>query len=243
MKRFEEVTLTRIGMYLWIVAGHAALFYLLFTWQWQLLLVSLFMHYMIAILGISMTYHRSISHNAVKLPRWLEFIGLFLAGLSMQGSALSWTATHRQHHRFQGTEKDPHSPKFLGSWYIHTFGYVFSTIDFRSVAKLFHTHHFTWHKYYYKIYSIILLSSLIILPFNIALAVFFAPIAIIFQFENFVNTWTHKWDKDEPTNVPVVNLFVGGEAWHENHHDHPSNIRFHKYDILGWALEKLFVKK
>jgi len=198
------------------------------------------MHYLIAIPGISMTYHRSISHNAIKLPKYIEFIGLFLAGLSMQGSALSWAATHRQHHKYQGEDKDPHSPKYVGSWYLHLFGYTFSKVDARSVAKMFKTHHYYWHKYYYLIYGIILLGSLLLLPFNLALALFFAPIAIVFQFENFINTWTHKWDEDIPVNVPVVNLFVGGEAWHENHHKHPSNLRFHKYDLLGYVLQKAF---
>ena len=107
---------------MWIVLGHAALFYLVATMQWEMLLISLFMHYLISIIGISMTYHRSISHNAVVLPKWLEFIGLFLGGLSLQGSALSWAATHRQHHRYYGTEKDPHSPKAMGVWYIQIFG-------------------------------------------------------------------------------------------------------------------------
>lgn len=240
MKRFEVVSFRRWVIFSWIIIGHIALTYLLFTWQWQLLLLSLFMHYMISIFGISMTYHRSIAHNSIKLPNWLEFIGLFLGGLSMQGSALSWAATHRQHHRYQGEEKDPHSPKQLGSWYIHLFGYCFSKIDPRGVAKLFHTHHYYWHKYYYWIYVPILLGSLFLLPFNLALALFFAPIAIVFQLENFINTWTHKWDEDIPVNVPVVNLFVGGEAWHENHHKHPSNLRFHKYDLLGYVLEKAF---
>jgi stearoyl-CoA desaturase (delta-9 desaturase) len=242
MKRFEVVTLNRCVVYSWIIFGHLALFYLLATWQWQLLLISLFVHYLIAVPGISMTYHRSIAHNAVQLPRWLEFIGLFLAGLSMQGSALSWAATHRQHHRFQGKEKDPHSPKYLGSWYIHIFGYSFSKVDPRSVVKLLQTHHRYWHKYYYWIYVPILLGSLIVLPVNLALAIFFAPIALIFQFENFINTWTHSWDKDIPVNVPVVNLFLGGEAWHENHHNRPGDVRFHKYDLLGYLLEKFFIK-
>jgi len=74
MKRFEEVTINRLGAYSWIVLGHIAFMYLLFTFQWQLLLISLLMHYLIAIPGISMTYHRSISHNAIKLPKYIEFI-------------------------------------------------------------------------------------------------------------------------------------------------------------------------
>jgi len=243
MNRFQDVSFSRLYGFMWIVLGHIALIYLAVNLQWQLLLLALVMHYLVSIPGISMTYHRAISHNAVSLPKWLEFIGLFLAGFSMQGSALSWAATHRQHHRYQGTEKDPHSTKVMGTWYVQMFGYSFSKIDPRSVANMFKTHHAIWHKYYYWIYVPILIGSLFVLPFNLALTIFWAPIAITFHFEGFINTWTHDWGKDIPSNRPWVNLFIGGEAWHENHHSCPGEMRFHKYDILGWTLEKCFQKK
>ena len=243
MNRFQDVSFSRVYGFMWIVLGHVALAYLIVTLQWQLLLLALGINYLISIPGISMTYHRAISHNAVALPRWLEFIGLFLAGFSMQGSALSWSATHRQHHRYQGTEKDPHSTKVMGTWYVQMFGYSFSKIDPRSVVNMFKTHHAVWHKYYYWIYVPILIGSLFVLPVNLALAIFWAPIAITFHFEGFINTWTHDWGNDVPSNRPWVNLFIGGEAWHENHHTHPGEMRFHKYDVLGWALEKCFPRK
>lgn len=241
-ERFQEVTLLRLQGYAWIVLGHIALVYLLVTWQWQLLLLSLMMHYLILMFGLSMTYHRSVCHNAVKLPKWLEFIGLLLGGLSMQGSALSWAATHRQHHRFVGTHQDPHSPKFFGVWFVHVFGYAFSRIDPRYAANLFRTHHAIWHKYYYWIFGSILVGSLIVLPVNLALALFWAPIAIVFQFENCSNTWLHGWSKDVPQNIVAANIILGGEAWHATHHEHAHLVRMHKWDLLGAVLEKLFVK-
>lgn len=243
MNRFQDISVTRLYGFMWIVLGHLALAYIIFTLQWQLLLISLLIHYIILTLGISMTYHRAISHNAVTLPRWLEFIGLFLAGFSMQGSALSWSATHRQHHRYQGTEKDPHSPKIMGTWYVQMFGYSFSKIDPRHAANMFKTYHIVWHKYYYWIYVPILIGSLFVLPVDVALAIFWAPIAITFHFEGFTNTWTHDWGNDIPSNRPWVNLFIMGEAWHGNHHDRPGEMRFHKYDVLGWILEKSFPRK
>lgn len=239
MNRFQELTFSRLYGFMWIALGHAALLYLMVTMQWQMLLVALLVHYIVSIPGISMTYHRAVSHNAVTLPKWLEFIGLFLAGLSMQGSALSWAATHRQHHRYQGTEKDPHSTKVMGTWYVQMFGYSFSKIDPRFAASLLKTHHAKWHRLYYWIYVPILLGSLLILPFNWALALFWAPIAITFHFEGFINTWTHDWGNDVPSNRPWVNLFIGGEAWHENHHSRPGDVRFHRYDLLGYFLEKI----
>lgn len=239
MKRFQELSLSRVYGYSWVVAGHLALGYLVFLADWQLLLVSLGMTYLITAIGLGAIYHRVICHNVVKLPKLLEYLGVFIAGLSMQGSALSWAATHRQHHKYQGTAKDPHSPKFLGSWYVQLFGYAFSKIDARFAAGFVGTYHATWHKYYYWIYAPILLGSLFLMPFNLALAIFWAPVALAFHFEGLTNTSTHAWGKDVPTNKLWVNAFMFCEGWHKIHHDYPSKARLSRYDLVGIALEKL----
>lgn len=241
--RFQVLDFHRLYVFVWILLGHAALAYLIITLQWQMLLIALAVNYLWLIPGISMTYHRAISHNAVKLPRWLEFIGLFLAGFAMQGSAISWAAVHRQHHRYQGTDKDPHSPKVMGTWYVQMFVYTFSKIDPRFTVTLMRTHLAIWHRWYYWIYLPIMFGSFFVLPFNLALAIFWAPIAITYHLEGFVNTWLHDWGRDIPVNRPLLNLFVGGEAWHANHHAHPGRLRLHKYDVLGFILEKCFIRK
>ena len=238
MKRFEQVDAYRIRTYLWIVAGHAAMIYLMLTMQWEYLLIALGMNYLISQVGISLMFHRILSHKAAKPPFWLEVVGTFIGGLAMQGSSLSWVTIHRNHHRFSGTENDPHSPKHLGSWYIHIFGYAFSKTNPKYGVDLFNTWHVWFHRNYYKIYGTLLIGSLVVLPFDLAVALFWAPIGIVFQFENFVNSWLHGWSKDEPTNNMWVQLFVLGDAYHKNHHDDPKAMRLGKYDPLGYLGEK-----
>jgi|TARA_B100001094_G_C18192764_1_gene808434 stearoyl-CoA desaturase (delta-9 desaturase) len=242
MKQFEIVDTSRIASYVWIALGHLALLYLVVTWQWQLLLVALGINYVISQIGISLTFHRALAHQSVKLPLWLEVLGSIIGGFAMQGSPLSWAVVHRTHHAHTATEKDPHSPKHLGSWYVTIFGYAFSKSIPKYSIKLMRTWHATFHKYYYPVYGAILIGSLLVLPFETALAIFWAPIAIVFQFENFVNTWLHSWNKDVPVNNHWVQLFVLGEAYHQNHHDDSKRLRFGKYDLVGWIAERLFVK-
>lgn len=239
MKRFQEVSFFRLYGYFWIVLGHIALVYLIIKSDFLLILLSLFVAYVVTAIGLGATYHRVVCHNAVKLPKILEYIGVFIGGLSMQGSALSWSATHRQHHKYQGQEKDPHSPKYLGTWYVQLFGYAFSKIDARFATGFLNTYHATWHKYYYWIYVPILLSSFLFFSFDVALALFWSPIALAFHFEGLTNTSTHSWDKDIPTNKLWVNAFMFCEGWHKVHHDYPSKVRLHKYDLIGLMLEKL----
>lgn len=241
MKRFQVVNFTRIFGYSWIFLGHLALVYLIFQAEWKLLLLSLFIHYIVSQIGISLTYHRAISHSAIQLPIWFETIALFIAGLSLQGSVVSWAAVHKQHHARQDTEMDPHSPKILGSWFIHLFGYSFCKVETKFVGSMVRTKRYLlWHQYYYFIYLPILIGSLFLLPIPLALAIFWAPIAIVFQFENFVNTWTHSWDKDIPANKPWANLFILGEAYHLNHHNHPQDLVFHQHDVVGKIAKKIF---
>lgn len=243
MKRFQEVSLSRLHGYSWIVAGHIALAYLLINADWHLIAVSLVMTYLITAIGLGATYHRVVCHNAVKLPRILEYLGVFIAGLSMQGSALSWAATHRQHHKYQGQEKDPHSPKYLGTWYVQIFGYAFSKIEARFAAGFIGTYHATWHKYYYWIYAPILVGSALILPVEYATSLFWAPIALAFHFEGLTNTSTHAWDMDVPTDKMWVNAFMLCEGWHKVHHDYPSQAQLHKFDLIGLALTKLDTRR
>jgi stearoyl-CoA desaturase (delta-9 desaturase) len=227
---------------MYIVLGHLALFYLILQGNIENLLISLLMTYVILQVGISLTYHRAISHNSIKLPKWLEIVGSLIGGLSLQGSPLSWAVIHRTHHKHTSTEHDPHSPKYLGSTYIHLFGYAFSSSIGKYAGSLLRTWHVPFHRYYYMIYASILILSLFIFPFELAIALFYAPIALSFQFENFVNTWLHNWNKDEPINNHWVQLFVLGEAYHKNHHDYPGHFRFGTYDIIGFLGEK-FLKK
>jgi stearoyl-CoA desaturase (Delta-9 desaturase) len=66
------------------------------------------------VLVTSVLYHRSLTHRAVLLNRWLA------RGLTwyMQGMAftppLTWVATHRLHHAHTDTPRDPYSPAFHG---------------------------------------------------------------------------------------------------------------------------------
>lgn len=238
MERFKIVDKNRIAGYAWIVLCHVALFYLIVTWQWKLLLLSLALNYVISQIGISLVYHRAIAHQSIKLPFWLELLGSFIGGFAMQGSPLSWAIFHRTHHVHNATDKDPQSPGYLGSLYVTVFGYAFSEAIPKYSLRLMRTWHTKFHKYYYPIYGTILVGSLFLLPFDLALAIFWAPAAIVFQFNAFVNTWLHSWNKDVPINSNWAQPFVLGESYHYNHHEDSKRLRFGKYDLVGWFAEK-----
>ncbi|MFI0422823.1 acyl-CoA desaturase [Spongiactinospora sp. 9N601] len=66
--------------------------------------------YVVTGLGVTVGFHRYLTHGAFKAPRWLR-IGLAVAGsLAIQGPVIQWVADHRRHHAFADRDGDPHSP-------------------------------------------------------------------------------------------------------------------------------------
>ncbi len=70
--------------------------------------------YVITGFGISVGFHRLLTHRSFKAKRALK-IGLTVAGsMAIEGSAISWVAIHRRHHMFSDQLEDPHSPHRYG---------------------------------------------------------------------------------------------------------------------------------
>ena len=66
--------------------------------------------YVVVALGVTVGYHRMLTHRSFEACRPLK-IALAVAGsLSFQGSVIGWVAEHRRHHMFTERAGDPHSP-------------------------------------------------------------------------------------------------------------------------------------
>lgn len=81
-----------------------------------------FAYYLIAGIGINLGYHRTLSHRALKLPKWLERLTITL-GLPA-GTPIQWAGNHRHHHGHTDVQGDPHSPHIDGVWYAHVGWYL-----------------------------------------------------------------------------------------------------------------------
>ena len=60
--------------------------------------------------GITIGYHRMLTHKAFQAPDWVRAFFLIIGSMTLQGPALNWAATHIQHHANSDLEGDPHSP-------------------------------------------------------------------------------------------------------------------------------------
>jgi stearoyl-CoA desaturase (delta-9 desaturase) len=89
-----------------ITAGFFAWNHLLY-WQDLVLLAVL---YLLTGLGVTVGYHRLLTHRAFETKPWLRYTFAVLGSLALEGSVIAWVADHRKHHAFADQEGDPHSP-------------------------------------------------------------------------------------------------------------------------------------
>lgn len=69
-------------------------------------------------LGITLSFHRQLSHRAFQTPKWLEYAFAYCGVLAVQGDPIEWASSHRFHHLHCDTPLDPHSP-YEGFWWSH----------------------------------------------------------------------------------------------------------------------------
>lgn len=189
-------------------------------WMW----VSAFVWwYVIAIVSISGGYHRFYSHKSFKAGKIYEFFVNFLGIFSGAGPALTWAATHIQHHVSSDGPEDPHSYKHRGVFavYVNTWGYNFS-IKRKYIKKLLKNDTLKWwHKNYFKVSIAIMILLYAIDPM---LFVFGYAVPTVFAFHGYgiLNVLGHIGNK--PTNTFIGNILTAGEGWHANHHRRPGSI-------------------
>src|SRR6201985_1464147 len=89
------------------------------------LAIAVFM-YLITAIGITVGFHRLLTHRSFQTSKGLEYTFAILGTMAVQGPVLSWVADHRKHHAHTDKEGDPHSPHvghgegLRGLWHAHT---------------------------------------------------------------------------------------------------------------------------
>ena len=234
------------------IIAHAGLLWLLFTgqlWQWAIVLLVYFFN---GCVGMTVTYHRIISHKAWPAPKWLEYFGALCATIGMTGSAISWVAIHRKHHRFTDSPKDPHSPFHKGFIYCQWFS-MFEKVEVKYVMDLINQRFYRLqHKYYFVIIAIYAGALALIDPFAVVYALL-APAAILWNAGSSIVTFSHMFGnrphsiKSRAGNSWILGLLVWGEGWHNNHHHKASSPYFGEKlwqidagGIFIWLCSKIF---
>ncbi len=73
-------------------------------------LVVLAICYVLTGLGITVGFHRLLTHRSFKTKPWVRGVFAALGSCAVEGPVTAWVADHRKHHAFADQEGDPHSP-------------------------------------------------------------------------------------------------------------------------------------
>lgn len=84
--------------------------------SWSGLILAIAGHFIFGMFGITIGYHRLLTHRGFTCPKWLEHFLAILGMCNMQDSPARWVAIHRIHHQHSDHQPDPHTPLASFLW-------------------------------------------------------------------------------------------------------------------------------
>jgi stearoyl-CoA desaturase (Delta-9 desaturase) len=219
--------------------------------------------YFATALGVTVGFHRLLTHRAFETHPPIERGFAVLGSMSVQGAVLDWVADHRTHHAHPDEEGDPHSPHLGdghglgGLWHAHV-GWLTQT---QGQAD--------WKQYARDLYEDPKMRALSKrFPLWVGLSLLLPALAGLalhgFALQGFVRgliwgglvriflvhhvTWSvnsvcHFFGRrrfttsDRSTNVGWLAIPSLGESWHHNHHAFPRSaihgLRWFELDLSG----------
>ncbi|KAG6425328.1 hypothetical protein SASPL_115756 [Salvia splendens] len=232
-----------IGIACWLGAIHLLCALGPFTFNWGAFGVALGLYVITGLLGITLSFHRNLSHKSFKLPKWLEYFFAYCGTLALQGNAIEWVSTHRYHHQFVDSEKDPHSP-IEGFWFSHM-GWLFDTDQrYRERNNVKDLEKQPFYKFLEKTYMLhqLALGALLYAMGGFPYIVWGVGVRTVWVYHItwLVNSACHLWGKqvwntgDLSRNNWWVAVLAFGEGWHNNHHAFEHSAR---HGLEWWQID------
>jgi stearoyl-CoA desaturase (Delta-9 desaturase) len=214
-------------------------------------LAILFVLYVVTGFGITVGYHRLLTHRAFQTSKPVEYAFAIAGSMAVEGPVIAWVADHRKHHAHADDEGDPHSPHvghgsgLKGLWHAHA-GWLLKTqgdADFRKYAPdLVEDKGMRWiSRNFLWLVALGLLipfvAGFVLHGFSLTAALWtllWAGLVRIFFIHHVtwsINSICHFFGRrrfdndDQSTNVAWLALPTFGESWHHNHHAFPRSAR------------------
>jgi stearoyl-CoA desaturase (delta-9 desaturase) len=180
-------------------------------------LVVFFICYVATALGVTVGFHRHLTHRAFKAKRWVRGALAILGSAAIEGPVISWVADHRKHHTYADVEGDPQI-RFVDRTFLlwvavgllvpFGLGYLIGGSLYAALTgllwggavRMLVVHHVTYS----------------------------------------INSLCHFFGRkafdtgDESRNLLWLSPFTFGESWHNNHHAFPTSYR---HGLRPWQLD------
>jgi stearoyl-CoA desaturase (Delta-9 desaturase) len=214
-------------------------------------------------LGITVGFHRLLTHRSFKTYAWLRGLLAILGSAAIEGPVISWVADHRKHHRYSDEEGDPHSPHvdhgvglagaLRGLLHAHM-GWLFIHTQRgnkeRYAPDLLEDPVIRWVDRTFVLWAVVGL----LVPFGLgwllggtllaaATGLLWGGLVRVFVLHHFtysINSLCHSFGRrdfetaDQSRNLALIALPTLGEAWHNNHHAFPTSA---VHGLRRWQLD------
>ncbi len=226
-------------------------------------LVALAVTYLLTGFGITVGFHRLLTHRSFKTSPALRGILAALGSAAVEGPVIEWVSNHRKHHQFSDQPGDPHSPHvdhghgwrgaLRGLFHAHL-GWIFNGEALadeerygkdlladpvvRFVDRMFIVWVLAGLAFPFALgYALsgTLAGALTALLWGGAVRMFLLHHATF-----SINSLCHYFGRrgfateDESRNVYWLAIPTLGEAWHNNHHAFPTSAR---HGLRWWQLD------
>ena len=212
--------------------------------------------YIVTGLGITVGYHRLLSHRSFTCPNGVKIFFLIAGGWAMENSAFKWCTDHVRHHARVDQEEDPYNAK-KGFWHSHLLWIFHKTPGANDKYEAIFKKD-KWVMWQHDYYLWVVLSGFL-LPCVVGFlhrgiqgaisAFLLAGVARAFLVLNStfcINSICHLWGTQPhgSTNTSRdswwVSLVTFGEGYHNYHHNHPRDYRngpkWYNFDPSKWLI-------
>jgi stearoyl-CoA desaturase (Delta-9 desaturase) len=226
-------------------------------------LVALTVTYLLSGLGITIGFHRLLTHRSFKTSAPMRALLAALGSAAVEGPVIEWVANHRKHHQFSDQPGDPHSPHVdrasgwrgaVGGLYHAHVGWIFNgdaLADEERYAKDLLTDPVV--RFIDRTFLLWVLAGFAF-PFGLGVALTGTVMGgltamlwggavrlFLLHHATFsINSLCHFFGRqrfdtaDESRNLLWLALPTLGEAWHNNHHAFPTSAR---HGLRWWQLD------
>lgn len=194
--------------------------------------------YVVTGLGVSIGFHRMLSHGSFECGPVVKATLLILGSMAGQGRCIEWAAHHRKHHAYSDRQGDPHSP-------LH--GFVHAYFGWILRAAPAERERYCKRLCQDRLVSLIDRTAAIWILLGLAIPFIaagwdgllwggFVRMAFFSQIAYSVNSFGHCFGsrpfetKDESRNNWILGVLGFGDGWHNNHHAFPSMA----YHGMSW---------
>jgi stearoyl-CoA desaturase (delta-9 desaturase) len=219
--------------------------------------------YVLTGFGVTIGFHRHLTHRAFKAKRWLRGSLAILGSAAIEGPVISWVADHRKHHAFADVEGDPHSPHvdhghglkgaLRGLFHAHV-GWLFIHTQRgnkqRYAPDLLKDPLISWVDRTFLVWVFaglavpFLLGGLIGRSWEAALTGLLwggaVRMLVVHHVTYSINSLCHFFGRqafntgDESRNLAWLAPLTFGESWHNNHHAFPTSF---EHGMRRWQLD------